>query len=107
MKRKNVFAPSGSKLASWTTLAATVPPVTLAWYQRRVALFVFAPPQVARVNSPRFTVWSTHSDSAPPMFEYCACAIARIASVSAALAGVNAFAGAAFGQQVGVAAVCG
>ena len=30
MKRKNVFAPSGSKELLWTTFAATVAPVTFA-----------------------------------------------------------------------------
>ena len=39
MKRKNVFAPSGSYVAPWTTLAATVPPgdVHLVPAHRRVA----------------------------------------------------------------------
>src|ERR1041385_1847885 len=101
MKRKNVFAPSGSKVAAWTSFAATVPPVTLTWYQRIVALLVFEPPHVAEVNGPRLTGWSIQIDSAPPWFVYCACAIARIESVSAALAGVDAFAGLAFGQHVG------
>ena len=101
MKRKNVFAASGSKVVPWTTFAATVPPVTLAWYQRTVALFAFVPPQLATGSSPRLTVCATQSDSAPPRFAYCACAIARIASVSAAFAGVDAFAGVEFGQQVG------
>src|SRR5262249_4683668 len=107
MKRKNVFAPSGSKVAPWVRLAAMVPPVTLAWYQRIVALFEFVPPQLAIGNSPRLTVWSTQSDSVPPMFEYWAWAIARIESVSAALAGVAAFATAEFGQHVGAACVVG
>src|SRR5690348_15409936 len=107
MKRKNVFAPSGSYVAPWATLAATVPPVTFAWYQRTVALFVLLPPQLAVVKVPRLTVWSTQSDSAPPMFVYCACAIARIESVSAAFAGVDAFATDAFGQQLGASCVCG
>src|SRR5580765_3887732 len=106
MKRKNVFAPSGSNDLPWTTLAATFPPVTFAWYQRIVALFVFVPPHVAIVNSPRLTVWSTQSDSAPPMFEYWAWAIARIASTSAAFAVVDALAGVAFGQQLGASCVC-
>src|SRR5215831_2250563 len=108
MKRKNVFAPSGSNVWPWTTLAATVPPVTLAWYQRTEAF----PPVVALhvvfvALTLRWTVWSTHSDSAPPMLEYCACAIARIASTSAAFAVVSAFAGVAFGQQLGASCVCG
>src|SRR3954451_22939751 len=103
MKRKNVFAPSGSNDEPWTTLAATVPPETFAWYQRTVAV----PPVVALqfvfvALTPRWTVCDTHSDSPPArLFEYWACAIARIASVSAALAGVDALAGDAFGQQFG------
>src|SRR5262245_30447686 len=104
MKRKNVFAPSGSKVAPWTTFAALVATVALGWYQRIVALFEFVPPQLAIGNSPRLTVWSTQSDSAPPMFEYWAWAMALIESVSAGLAGVAAFATAEFGQHVG--AVC-
>src|SRR5580765_2543338 len=107
MKRKNVFAASGSNDLPWTTLAAIVPPVTFAWYQRIVALFAFVPPQLAMVNSPRLTVWSTQSDSAPPMFEYWAWAMALIESVSAELAGVDAFATFEFGQHVGAACVVG
>src|SRR6478736_1641080 len=108
MKRKNVFAPSGSKLEPWTTLAATVPPVTFAWYQRMVALPPVVALQVVLVAlTPRCTVWSTQSDSAPPMFVYCACAIARIVSTSTALAGVAAFAGVTFGQQLGWSCVSG
>ena len=90
MKRKNVFAPSGSKLAPCTRFAATVPPVTFAWYQRTVALPPVGSPQIVGMRRAA-TVWSTQSDSAPPRFEYCACAIARIESVSAELAGVEAF----------------
>src|SRR4051794_35209111 len=102
MKRKNVFALSGSKVWPWTTLAATVPPVTFPWYQRIVALPAVGALQVVLVAlTPRWTVWATPGDSAPPMFVYWACAIARIASTSAALAGVEAFAGVAFGQQLG------
>ena len=41
------------------------------------------------------------------MFEYWVCAIARIARTSAALAVVAAFAGVAFGQQVGASGVSG
>src|SRR5262249_58190598 len=71
MKRKNVFAASGSKLEPWTTFAATVPPVTLAWYQRMVALPPVGALQVVLFAlTPRWTVWSTHSDSAPPRFVY-------------------------------------
>src|SRR3954466_14054258 len=90
MKRKTGLAASGSYDLPCTTFAATVPPETFAWYHRMVALLVVAPPQFAGVNSPRFTVCETHSDSAPPMFEYWFSAIARIASASAALAGVDA-----------------
>ena len=49
--------------------------------------------------SPALTVWSTQTDSAPLWFVYCACAMALIARTSAALAGVDAFAGVAFGQH--------
>src|SRR6476620_9957129 len=90
------------------TLAATAPPVTLAWYQRTVAL----PPVVALhvvyvAVTPRCTVWSAQTDSAPPWFAYCAWAMALIARTSAALAGVDAFAGVAFGQQFGASCVLG
>ena len=108
MKRKNVFAASGSKVLPWTTFAATVPPVTFAWYQRTVALPVMAALQFVLVAlSRRRTVCVTQSDSAPPMFEYWACAIARIGRTSAALAGVSALGGVEFGQQVGWSWVSG
>src|SRR3954453_18455310 len=108
MKRKNVFAPSGSKVAPWTTFAATVPPVTFAWYQRTVALPPVTALQVVFVAlTPRWTGGAIQTDSLPPMFEYWACAIARIASTSAALAGVEALAGVAFGQQFGASWICG
>ena len=108
MKRKNVFAPSGSKLWPCTTFAATVPPVTLAWYQRTDALPPVTALQVVFVAlTLRWTVCATQSDSAPPRFEYWACAIARIASTSAAFAGVDALAGVAFGQQFGWSCVWG
>src|SRR3954453_22781585 len=108
MNRKNVFAASGSNGWPWTTLGATVPAVTFAWYQRTVAL----PPVVAWhvvlvALTPPCPVGETQSDSAPPRFEYCACAIARIASTSAAFAVVDAFAGVAFGQQFGASWVSG
>ena len=107
MKRKNVFAPSGSNVWPCTTLAATVPPVTFAWYQRTAALPPVVALQVVFVAlTLRWTVWSTQSDSAPPRFEYWAWAIARIASTSAAFAVVDAFAGVAFGQQLGASCVC-
>src|SRR5436190_8913690 len=59
-KRKNVFAPSGSKLEPCVRFAAIVPPVTFAWYQRTVAL----PPIVALqfelvALTPRCTVWAS------------------------------------------------
>src|SRR5947208_4376581 len=108
MKRKNVFAPSGSKLEPWTTFAATVPPLTFAWYQRTVAFPPVMALQVVFVAlTPRWTVWSTHSDSVPPRFEYWGCAIARIDRVSAAFAGVAALATAALGQQLGASCVNG
>src|SRR4051794_29778139 len=107
MNRKYVFAASGSKVAPCTTFAATVPPVTFAWYQRTVALFAFEWSQSAAGNTPLLTVCVTQSDSAPPRSEYCACAIARIASVSALLAGVDALLGNASGQQFGASCASG
>ena len=53
MKRKNVFAPSGSQVAPWTTLAATVPPVTFDLVPADVALPPVVAPQVAFGDSPR------------------------------------------------------
>ena len=85
-----------------------MPPVTFAWYQRTLALPPVAALQFEFVAlTLRWTVWSTQSDSAPPRFEYCACAIARIASTSAEFAVVEALAGVAFGQQFGASCVCG
>src|SRR3954468_14259054 len=108
MKRKNVFAPSGSKVDPWATFAATVPPVTLAWYQRSVAFPPLVALQFAFVAlTPRSTVWSTQSDSAPPIFVYWACAIARIGRTSAKFAGVDALAGDSSGQQLGWSWVTG
>src|SRR3954451_172851 len=107
MKRKNVFAASGSNVAPWKAFAATAPPVTFAWYQRTVALFVLVPPHVAVVKVPRLTVCATQSDSIPARFAYWACAMALIESTSAALAGVDAFAGDAFGQQFDAACASG
>src|SRR5262245_6518440 len=108
MKRKNVFAPSGSNVLPWTTLAATSPLFTLAWYQRTVALPPVVALQVVFVAlTLRWTVWLTQSDSAPPRLEYWFCAIARIARTSAAFAGVAALVGVAFGQQFGASCVCG
>jgi hypothetical protein len=95
-------------VAPWTTFAATVPPVTLPWYQRMLALPPVVALQVVFVALMlRWTVCVTQSDSAPARFVYCACAIARIASTSAALAGVEALAGVAFGQQFGCSCVNG
>jgi hypothetical protein len=92
----------------WTTLAATVPPVTLSWYQRTAAAPVVGALQFVFVAlSPRRTVCVTQSDSAPPILEYWACAIARIWSVSRLLAGVGALGTFAFGQQVGASWVSG
>src|SRR6476469_4297381 len=108
MKRKNVFAPSGSNVWPWTTFAATVPPVTFRWYQRTAALPPVGALQVVFVAlTLRWTVWSTQSDSAPPRFVYWACAMARIASTSAGFAGVDALAGVALGQQFGCSCVNG
>src|SRR5436305_10398245 len=104
-KRKFVFAASGSNVASCRTFAATLPPVTSAWYQRTVAFPPVTSPQDAGV--PRCTVCATHSDSTPPWFSYCAAAIARIWRTSAALFGVSAFETPEFDQQSGVAGVNG
>ena len=89
-------------------MAATLPPVTFAWYQRTLALPPVTALQVVFVAlTLRCTVWSTQTDSAPPWFVYCAWAMALIARTSAALAGVDAFAGVAFGQQFGASCVLG
>src|SRR5438093_8592639 len=108
IQRKNVFAPSGSNVAPWIVFAATVPPVTLSWYQRTVALPPVGALQFVFVAlTPRSTVCETHSDWAPPMFVYWFWAIARIPSVSSALAGVATLAGNWFGQQLGASCVSG
>src|SRR5437764_2075890 len=99
MKREMTFAPSGSQVAACGRLAATVPPVTFTWYQRGAAK-----PDV----SPLRTVWVAHSDSAPPMFEYWFCIIARIWRTSRALPPMEAaFGTAAFGQLVAARGVSG
>src|SRR4051794_4443962 len=108
MKRKKVFAASGSYVAPWKTFAATAPPVTFAWDQRTDAV----PPVVALhvvlfALTLRWTVCAIQSDSIPLRFVYWACAIALIASTSAAFAGVLALAGVAFGQQFGASWMSG
>src|SRR5438552_1898385 len=59
---------SGAYVAAWAVAAPTVPPVTVAWYQRRAAT-------PAAVGWP--TVWTFHSDSMPPRFVYWFCIISR------------------------------
>ena len=63
---------SGFHVPSWTgPLVWTVPPVTLSWYQRMLAIPLPFP-----------TVWLIQMDSVPPMFLYCACIMSRYDSVS-------------------------
>src|SRR5205085_601526 len=85
------FAASGSHVVACTRFAATVPPVTLAWYQRGAA---------KPVVFPRRTVCGTHNDSVPPKFVYWFCTIARICRTSSRVAvpGWGAFPTAALGQ---------
>src|SRR5919201_1761269 len=104
IQRKRVFVPSGSQVLPWTTFAATVPPVTFAWYQRTAAEPEALAPQLPDAISGRRTVCETQTDSFAPIFEYCACAIARISSESSEFAGVGIVPTLALGQQVG--AVC-
>ena len=99
MNRYMTFALSGSQVVPWTVLAATVPPVTLSWYQRGAA---------KPVAFARRTVCEIQSDSAPPIFMYWACTIARIWSTSRALpASEGALGTAAFGQLVALSGVSG
>src|SRR4051812_29911234 len=91
MNRKNVLAPSGSQVAAWARVGATVLPVTPIWYQRGAAF---------PLRSARRTVWVSQRDSTPPMLLYWFCAIARIGSVSRLLAGVKAFGTLALGHPV-------
>ncbi len=99
MKREMTFAPSGSQVAACGRLAATVPPVTLVWYQRGAAK-----PAVF----PRRTVCEVHTDSTPPIFVYWFCIIARIWRTSRALPPCDsAFGTAAFGQLVAARGVSG
>ena len=71
-----------------TSLDATVPPVTLIWYQRGT----FEPDVVRR------TVCEFHNDSAPPMLVYWFCIIARMPSESSAFFGVGLVGGFALAQ---------
>src|ERR671932_333634 len=108
IQRKKFFPPSGSHVLPWAAFAATVPPVTFSWYHRTAAF----PPVVALqfvfvALSPRCTVCEPQTDSAPPMFEYCACAIARISSESRPLPGVGMSPTLAFGQHVGASCSSG
>src|SRR6185436_16109008 len=76
MNRWMTSAPSGSHVAAWGMFGATVPPVTLTWYQRGAA----KPAVLARC-----TVCVAHSDSTPPMLLYWFCIIARISRTSRVL----------------------
>src|ERR1043166_8237044 len=68
IQRWTTFALSGSHVAACRIGEATVPLVTLTWYQRGAAK-----PDVL----PRRTVCETHSDSAPARFVYWFCTMAR------------------------------
>src|SRR5438874_13834061 len=95
MKRLVTFAPSGSHVVVCTVGEATVPPVTLTWYQRGAAT-----PKVFDLR----TVCGNHNDSMPPKFVYWFCTMARICrtSRSVAVPGCPAFWTAALGQLVPV-----
>src|SRR5262245_19194005 len=98
MNRGIRLAASGSQVADCTRFAATVPPVTLTWYQRGAAVPFNA----------RRTVWVAHSDSAPPMLLYWFCIMARIWSTSRLLPPSDgALATAWFGQAVGESGMSG
>src|ERR1700686_2520138 len=93
------LAPSGSQVAACGRLAATVPPVTLTWYQRGAA---------KPVVFPRRTVCVTHNDSRPPRFVYWFCIIARICRTSRVLPPWEGALGTvAFGQLVAARGVSG
>src|SRR4051794_23912485 len=100
MKRFVMFAASGSHVVLCTVEAATVPPVTLIWYQRGAAT-----PEVFALR----TVCGNHNDSVPPKFVYWFCTMARICrtSRSVAVPGCPAFPTAALGQAVGLIGVSG
>src|SRR3954465_3098479 len=99
MKRCITFAASGSHVVACGIAAATTPPVTFTWYQRGAAKpVVFA----------RRTVCVAHSDSAPPMFVYWFCIIARICSTSGLLPpSEGALATLALGQLVAAVGTSG
>src|SRR3954467_4580005 len=87
-----MFAPSGSQVAACEMLAATVPPVTLTWYQRGAAK-----PVVLALR----TVCVSHKDSTPPILVYWFCIMARICKASRLLPPCEGgLATAAFGQLV-------
>src|SRR6266436_9066954 len=100
IKRLSTFAPSGSHVVACGIEPATVPPVTLTWYQRGAANpVVFA----------RRTVCGSHNDSVPPKFVYWFCTIARICRTSSSVAvpGCAALATAALGQLVAAIGMSG
>ncbi len=101
MKRLVMLAASGSQVVPCTRLAATVPPVTFAWYQRGAAV-PFTP-------APRRTVCGIHNDSVPPKFVYWFCTMARICRTSRSMAvpGCPAFPTFALGQLVAASGVSG
>src|SRR5437660_8243079 len=100
MKRFTMFAASGSHVVVCTVGEATVPPVTLTWYQRGAAT-----PKVFALR----TVCGNHNDSVPPKFVYWFCTMARIWRVSSSIVvlGCPAFWTLAFGQLEPVAGISG
>src|SRR3954451_8133897 len=106
MKRFVMFAASGSHVVDCTVEAATVPPLTLIWYQRGAATpFGWPVPVTPGLR----TVCGNHNDSVPPKFVYWFCTMARIcrASRSVAVPGCPTFWTAALGQAVGLMGVSG
>src|SRR5262245_35641511 len=99
MNRWITLAPSGSQVAAWKMLGATVPPVTFTWYQRGAA---------KPVVLARRTVCVAQSDSTPPRFEYWFCIMARIWRTSRLLPPCEDAAGtAALGQLVAAMGMSG
>src|SRR5919198_3992413 len=70
----NRFAEFGFHVAACRAFP-TVPPVTGTWYQRTAAWVEELP----------WTVWLSHKDSTPPMFEYWFCTIKWMPSASRVL----------------------
>src|SRR5258708_2952277 len=99
MKRFVMLAASGSHVVVCTVGEATVPPVTLIWYQRGAAVPLGWPKPLTPGLR---TVCGNHNDSVPPKFVYWFCTMSRICrtSNSVAVPGCPAFATAALGQLV-------